>query len=199
MELKKIEKSEIKNVVEVHKDSFNGFFLTTLGNRFLSLYYDCIRRDNESILLGIYDENILSGFCAATILSKGFNLKLIKNNPLKFLTIGFILLISKPDSLIRLIKNFSKSNPEIIDNGEYSELLSIGISSNYQGKGIGRKLLTELEKELKLKNSSKLSLTTDYNNNNKAIEFYKGLGYTIYYDFIAYPDRKMYRMIKKLK
>ena len=47
MELKKIEKSEIKNVVEVHKDSFNGFFLTTLGNRFLSLYYDCIRRDNE--------------------------------------------------------------------------------------------------------------------------------------------------------
>ena len=126
-------------------------------------------------------------------------MKLIKNNPLKFLTIGFILLISKPDSLIRLIKNFSKSNPEIIDNGEYSELLSIGISSNYQGKGIGRKLLTELEKELKLKNSSKLSLTTDYNNNNKAIEFYKGLGYTIYYDFIAYPDRKMYRMIKKLK
>jgi hypothetical protein len=43
-----------------------------------------------------------------------------------------------------------------------------------------------------------MSLTTDFYNNIKTIEFYKGLGYNIYYDFIAYPNRKMYRMIKDL-
>jgi len=34
--------------------------------------------------------------------------------------------------------------------------------------------------------------------NNKVIEFYKGLGYNDYYEFIAYPNRKMYKMIKDL-
>ena len=39
MEIKNIEKVEIINVVEVHKNSFKDFFLTTLGDKFLYLYY----------------------------------------------------------------------------------------------------------------------------------------------------------------
>ena len=67
-------------------------------------------------------------------------------------------------------------------------MLSIAVFVNKQGKGIGKKLLLELEKELKLKGCSKLSLTTDFYNNIKVIEFNNGLGYNIYYDFIAYPN-----------
>ena len=51
----------------------------------------------------------------------------------------------------------------------------------------------------KLKKCSKQSITTDSYNNIKVIEFYIGLGYNIYYDFVAYRNRKMYRMIKDLK
>ncbi len=85
------------------------------------------------------------------------------------------------------------------DDGYYAELLSIGVSVKWQGQGIGKKLLIQLENEMKLQGCSSLSLTTDYNDNEKAIQFYKGLGYAVYYDFITYPNRKMYRMIKKLK
>lgn len=77
-------------------------------------------------------------------------------------------------------------------------MLLIVVSVNKQDKGISKKLLLELENELKLKNCSKLSLTTDFYNNIKTIEFYIRLGYDIYYEFIAYPNRKMYRMIKDL-
>jgi len=31
----------------------------------------------------------------------------------------------------------------------------------------------------------------------KKLNFYKGMGYEIMYDFVAYPDRRMYRLIKK--
>ena len=198
MNIKYIKKREIKDVVVVHKSSFKDFFLTTLGDEFLFLYYDCIRRDNNSILLGIYDESKLCGFCAATFRSKGFNSQLVKTNLIRFLMLGLNLLFLKPTSLIHLLKNLSKKNPVIDDNGEYSELLSIGISEDRQGRGIGKQLLIELEKELKLQGCSILSLTTDYYNNQRVIEFYKGLGYKIYYDFIAYPERKMYRMTKKI-
>jgi len=77
-------------------------------------------------------------------------------------------------------------------------LLSIGVSVKKQGQGIGKKLLVQFENEMRAEGCSALSLTTDYNENEKAIHFYKGLGYTVYYDFIAYPNRKMYRMIKRL-
>jgi ribosomal protein S18 acetylase RimI-like enzyme len=198
MEIKEVLKEDVDQVVDVHKNSFKGFFLTELGDRFLSVYYDSVRKDGRGILIGFYDEGQLYGFCAATTLSKGFNKHLVKKNIFRFSLIGIRLLFTRIPSLIRLFKNFSKTDSGIKDEGDYAELLSIGVSAKKQGLGIGKKLLIQLESEMKLRGCSNLSLTTDYINNEKAIEFYKGLGYIVYYDFIAYPSRKMYRMIKKI-
>jgi len=198
MEIKTVLKEDINQVVKVHKASFQGFFLTELGDHFLKVYYDCVRKDSRGVLLGFYDGGQLFGFAAATTKSNGFNKHLIKRNLEKFSFIGIMLLFTKISALIRLFKNFSKTNSDINDSGAYAELLSIGVSDQKQGQGIGKKLLIELERVMKLKGCSELSLTTDYNNNEKAIGFYNSLGYIIYYEFIAYPERKMYRMIKKI-
>lgn len=198
MEVKKVPKEDIYQVVKVHKASFKGFFLTELGDHFLKVYYDCVRKDARGILLGFYESQELCGFAAATLMSKGFNKHLVGANLFQFSIIGIRLLFTRIHSLIRLYNNFTKTNSTVDDTGEYAELLSIGVSEKKQGQGIGKKLLTALENEIIAK-ASRLSLTTDYYNNEKTINFYKGLGYTIYYDFVAYPDRKMYRMIKNLK
>ena len=47
--------------------------------------------------------------------------------------------------------------------------------------------------------SKRITLTTDYNNNERVVAFYKKSGYRIYYDFITYPNRKMYKLIKDLE
>jgi ribosomal protein S18 acetylase RimI-like enzyme len=198
MEIKSVEKYNINDLVEVHKDSFSGFFLTQLGDEFLKVYYDSIRKDRNALLVGFFEEGVLSGFYAACLISKGFNENLVKQNILKFLILGIRLMFTKPTSLIRLIKNLSKSDPNINDKGDYAELLSIGVSQKKQGKGIGKELLIQLEKELKQKGCTEISLTTDFDNNDNAIGFYKRLGYSVFYEFIAYPNRKMYRMIKKI-
>jgi ribosomal protein S18 acetylase RimI-like enzyme len=198
MEIKKIEKIDIDFVIEVHKASFKDFFLTTLGEDFLFFFYDCIRKSDKGILLGVYNEGKLYGFCAASSISKGFYTKLIINNFFGFTKIGLILLLTKFPSLIRLIKNLSKFSSNIRDDRNYAEILSIGVSPESQGKGIGKEILFYLENELKFNNSLFLSLTTDFYNNEKTLKFYKSLGYDVYYDFIAYPNRKMYKLIKKL-
>ena len=41
-----------------------------------------------------------------------------------------------------------------------------------------------------------VSLTTDFENNEKAINFYKDSGYEIYEIYQAYQNRKMIRFIK---
>jgi len=194
------EKEEIDKVVSIHENAFTGFFLTSLGRPFLKLYYKSVSKHKDGILLGYFDENnILCGFCAATMNSNGFNKSLVKKNLLDFFLISAHILVTKPSSLIRLINNFTKKSSGIVDNGEYAELLSIAISTSSQGGGIGKKLLLELEEKLKDGKYSNLSLTTDYYNNEKTISFYKKMGYSTLYEFISYPNRKMYRMIKKIK
>jgi len=198
MTIQKIEKSHIPTVVKIHKEAFKGFFLTSLGENFLQVYYNAINKNKRGILLGYFDNEQLIGFCAATFLSSGFNSYLVKNNISKFVLIGFRLLFTKPFGLIRLFKNFTKSNAIFSDKGQYAELLSIGVDPDFQGRGAGRLLLIALEKELKDHGANQLSLTTDYCNNDKTLKFYKSLNFEIMYDFVAYPNRRMYRLIKEL-
>lgn len=185
-------------IAAIHLVAFDGFFLSELGSGFLKMYYNTTRKNERGILLGCYENNQLMGFCAATSLSAGFNSYLVKKNIIPFSITGLKLLFSKPKALIRLLKNFTKSDDTIVDDGKYAELLSIGVSPSAQGKGVGRILLTTLEEHLKEKHVELLSLTTDFFDNEKTLNFYKGMNYEIMYEFITYPNRKMYRLIKKL-
>lgn len=187
---------DLSEIVLIHDDAFKGFFLTELGDDFLNLYYKSVMQSENGIILGYFKDNKLTGFCAATTLSHGFNKKLVTENLFKFIIIGIKLFFTKPNAIIRLIKNFTKKNSSINDNGEYAELLSIGVSSNTQGLGVGKSMLSALEHYLASKECKKLSLTTDFENNEKALGFYKTMGYNIMYDFITYPNRHMYRLIK---
>lgn len=198
MEVKVVDKRDINGIVRIHVDAFKGFFLTELGNNFLKKYYLSVLCHPDGILLGCFEDGKIIGFCAATKLSRGFNTRLVKANFLKFSFEGIRLLFTRPSALIRLVKNFTKSDETNKDNGEYSELLSIGVSVTAQGGGVGKKLVTELETYLRNMGAEKLSLTTDFEDNEKAVGFYNRMGYNVMYDFIAYPDRHMYRMIKNL-
>ena len=198
MEIRKIEKHEINQVVSIHKKAFNDFFLTQLGDDFLWHYYYSVSKNKNGILIGYYNDEKILGFSCATYLSRGFHKNLVKENLLRFGIIGIKLIFTKPGSLIRILKNFSKSDKSINDDGNYAELLSIGVDPNIQGSGIGKQLHTELERQLILNGIKLLSLTTDFYKNDKTIGFYKSLGYEIMYEFTAYPNRKMYRLIKNL-
>lgn len=198
MNIIEIKKDDVLSVVELHMKSFDGFFLSKLGENFLRVFYEKLRTNDRSMLIGAYEESVLVGFCAFTTSSAGYYSHLIRKNIIVFSLIGLKLLLSRPYSLIRILKNLKKESNKINDKGDYAELLSIGILPNKQGTGIGKKLLLKMEDELLTRKCKCVSLTTDFDQNIKAINVYKSMGYEIYYDFIAFPKRKMYRMIKSL-
>ncbi len=182
----------------MHKDSFSRFFLTSLGDRFLRVYYDSVRRDPCGIMLGLFDGEELVGFCAATTLQRHFNSGLIVKNFMLFMRTGLLILFTKPVAILRLLMNMTKTAKGHEEISEYAELLSIAVASNRQGEGIGRTLVAELEKQLRESGIEKISLTTDYYGNEQAIRFYRSLGYEAGYDFRAWPNRRMYRFVKSL-
>lgn len=198
MEIRLATPKDVVSIVEIHQNAFEGFFLTSLGAQFLKFYYKAFIKSEESVVLCAVENGDILGFSAATKQCKGFNSRLIKKNLFSFFLLAVKLFFTQPSSLIRLAKNLTKKGDAVVDNEDYAELYSIGVCAESQGKGAGKKLLKATEETLKKNGVEKVSLTTDYYDNESAVAFYHTMGYSTLYEFIAYPNRKMYRFIKTL-
>lgn len=189
---------DVKDIVHIHCDAFKDFFLTSLGVDFLTFYYSAFIRSNDTVIMVAEINGTVVGFSAAAKVSRGFNNKLIKQNLIRFAWLAITLLFTKPNSLLRLVNNLTKKSDVIVDVEDYAELCSICVDSHFQDAGIGKNLLAKTEDTLKTENVKRISLTTDYNNNESAVGFYFSMGFQISYEFVAYPNRRMYRFIKTL-
>lgn len=198
MNIRKATINDVDTIVEIHLDAFKGFFLTSLGSAFLKFYYTCFVKSSETVIMVAEEEGIVYGFSASTKVCKGFNSRLIKSNLFAFGMLSLKMLFSSPKSLIRLAKNLTKKGEGVEDNEDYAELYSIGVSKSAQGKGVGKKLLAASEEILKKEGVRRVSLTTDFDHNEQAVGFYHSMGYETLYEFVTYPNRKMYRLIKTL-
>ena len=198
MEIHKATVSDVGIIVKIHIDAFRGFFLTSLGPKFLTFYYTCFVKSNETVTMVAEEDGVVYGFSASTKVCKGFNSRLIKSNFFAFCVLSLKMLFTTPSALLRLVKNLTKRGEGVEDNEDYAELYSIGVCKAAQSKGVGKKLLAASEEVMKREGVKRVSLTTDYNNNEQAVGFYHSMGYETLYEFITYPNRKMYRLIKTL-
>lgn len=193
MLVRKAQVTDINKIVSIHMERFSSFFLTTLGSDFLKVFYKAFLK-NPGILIVLEDEGSIKGFAAGSRKNTGFFKKLLNNNLIGFAFSGVKILFTKPAALKRMATNAGKSEG---NNIMYAELLSIATLKN--SKGYGKVLLNAFEKEVQKENKENLpiSLTTDLNDNEKAVQFYKDCDYDILEVFEGYQGRKMYRFIKK--
>ena len=198
MNIRKATVNDVDTIVKIHLDAFKGFFLTSLGAQFLKFYYSCFIKSNETVTVVAEENGVIYGFSASTKVCKGFNSRLIKSNLFAFAILSLKMLFTTPKSLLRLVKNLTKKGESVEDDEDYAELYSIGVSKAAQGKGVGKLLLAESERVMKSEGVQRVSLTTDFYNNEQAVGFYHSMGYETLYEFVTYPNRKMYRLIKTL-
>lgn len=199
MRFRKPKNTESKIFTQIHLEAFKDFFLTTLGPRFLNTYYSSALKSTESIsVCAVNQDDQLIGFSIGCKHAKDYHKRLVKQNFLAFFLQGIVILFSKPRALCRLVLNMEK-NKNNSDDGNYAELLSIAVSPNVKGLGIGKEMIAHFETEAKARGCKKIALTTDYYNNDDVIAFYKKNGYEVFYEFTTYPQRRMYKLIKNLE
>ena len=187
---------DFKVLASIHHLAFKDFFLTSLGKGFLELYYKACLKSNGSIAIcAVNEQNTVIGFASGSLHAKGYHKKIILSNLTSFIYSGLVIALTNPASIIRLIKNIDKT-PSPEDDRNYSELLSIAVLPELRGSGTANELLKMFEKEVANRGGNRIALTTDYNNNDRVLAFYKKNSYHIYYEFITYPKRKMYKMVK---
>lgn len=192
MNIRKASANDINSVVHIHLGRFSSFFLTSLGDSFLKAFYRAFLK-SPGILLVLEDENVIKGFAAGNSSNSSFFKKLLMNNFFEFSIEGMRILLTKPTALKRLAINAGKSEKIKFT---FAELLSIATEKNT--KGYGKLLLQAFENEISTVNNelTPISLTTDFDDNEKAVKFYLDSGYQIEQVFESYNGRKMYRFIK---
>lgn len=199
MNLRKVKLTDVDQLVIIHKEAFPDFFLTSLGEKFLKNYYYYSLKTKGSIAVCVEnDHREIQGFAVGCLESAGFHKRVFLKSPIIFILSIMTAFIKSPKVLLRLLKNFEKKASDN-DDKNYSELLSIAVKPEYKGRGLGKVLLNEFEKKILGFNGKKIALTTDVSNNQGVIAFYESNGYTKAFEFMTYPERRMFKMIKNLK
>ena len=102
-------KSRIPEVVDIHMQSFTGFFLTFLGKGFLKqLYMGFMNHPGSGLIVAIDDGQVV-GFLAYSDDLSGFYKYLIKRKLIPFAWYAGCAFLRNPKIMFRLLRAFTYS------------------------------------------------------------------------------------------
>ena len=189
-EVGKKEKNIIKQVVNIHLDTFKGFFLTFMGKGFLRHMYQAYTMHESSRLLIAEDQGKVIGFLAYSSALSGLYKYMLKKRLLAFAWYSLGAFIRRPKIFMRLIRAFLKPS-ESAREEKYVKLTSIGVSPSEKTKGVGSKLLDEMKKLIDFSEYAYISLETDAEDNEIANKFYLKNGFKFIEEYETKEGRKM--------
>lgn len=188
--IRPMRQSDLTAVVEVHLAAFPEFFLSSLGARFLKLFYDGIIRHPAGLAF-VAETNVgVTGFVTGSSSPGGFYRALFRAQWWRFALAATAPLMRHPARLRRLIGGVSR---RVVRTGDpaAAELMSIAMHPTAQGKGMGRQLVLKFLEEARGRGAVRVSLATDRWSNDRVNTFYQGLGFTLAGRFKTEMEREM--------
>lgn len=185
------EKDVIDDIATIHMATFQGFFLTFMGKKFLKLMYRSYVEHNNSGILVAFEEEKAVGFLAYSGNFSELYKYMIKRKLIPFAWYSAGAFFRKPKIFIRLIKAFLKPG-EAKRAEEYVELASIGVAPDFKAKGVGSQLISALKNIVDLNRYAYISLETDAVDNEAANNFYKKNEFKLIREYATSEGRKMF-------
>ena len=139
----KLNSSDYRTVASLHCDHINQGFLATLGVPFLTLLYEAIDKDSESVLLVERVDRSVVGFVTGTRgLGRIYKQLLLKPLRLIYSLKSCLLSPSKMYKIIEVL--LISKDSDISSDLPKQELLSIVVNPAYQGGGHAENLFKAL-------------------------------------------------------
>jgi GNAT superfamily N-acetyltransferase len=179
-------------IVQIHLDVFQGFFLESMGKRFLKELYRGFLIEPSGLCLVAIDKKQVVGFVAGTTQPEKFFRRLLRRRWPAFVFAGAISLTLHP---LRVGKKFLSAlryrgeRPADVPNATL--LSSIGVVPGGIGRGIGKTLISAFCGRALLSGASTVFLTTDRDGNDAVNQFYLASGFKLHSSFLKERDRWM--------
>ncbi len=179
-------------IVQIHLAAFEGFFLESMGKRFLKELYRGFISEPSGVCLAALDGTDVVGFVAGTTQPEEFFRSLLRRRWHAFVLAGAVSMASHP---IRVGRKFLSAliyrgeRPADVPNAAL--LSSIGVAPSGMGKGVGRVLLSAFCERAKASGAPSVYLTTDRDNNDAVNEFYRLNGFNLHSAFLKERNRWM--------
>lgn len=170
------EKQLLQQVVTIHLETFQGFFLTFMGRGFLTQMYRSYCKHNDSGLYVAFQNERPIGFLAFSANLSGLYKYMIKTRLFPFAWYSIGAFFRKPKIFMRLLRAFLKPS-ESKRAEKYVELASIGVAPEAKEQGIGSELISRLVEDTDFDRYAYITLETDASNNDGAIHFYEKNGF----------------------
>ena len=185
--------SEAKALASIHRQAFPGFFLSSLGEPFLTQLYRGFARDSSAITVVVRDEQgIPRGAAVGTTEPAGFYRRLLKKRWPGFAVASARAAITNPTTVPRLLRAISYRG-EVPPTGQWAQLSSVCLDPSLQGSGVGRQLATSWLERAKAMGVTHAFLTTDSDGNDAINRFYTAQGWRLAGEYVTREGRRMNR------
>jgi ribosomal protein S18 acetylase RimI-like enzyme len=175
MHVRTAEAADVQKVVDVHLETFPGFFLSSLGRSFLRQFYAGLIELKSGVLLVAEDGSDVVGFVGGADEQRGFYRQLLRQRAVRFIVAALPAIIRRPSVVGRLIRGRRRAQGHD-DTPEGACLMTIGVDPRVEGSGVGRLLVGSFEQALVERGSHGYCLTTDADGNQRTNRFYGRLG-----------------------
>lgn len=179
---------DLSRAVEVHLAAFRGFFLTFLGPRFLSLFYEEAVAIGEIALVAESKERVV-GFVMGSTHPGRFFKELLKRRLLGFAFAAAPAVLRRPGAALRIARALLKPKDAARAAGT-ATLMSLGVDPAAQGLGAGKSLVLAFLQEAGRRGATRVDLTTDKVDNERTNAFYRGLGFKVAREIVT-PERRV--------
>lgn len=190
---------DLSLVADVHVAAFPDFFLTTLGHSFLRVMYKTFLVSQGSVFVVDEIDGQVLGFAV------GIKKSVVSDRTLAIKFFPQFALAILPGLVCHPIKVIRRVMGQLLSEGGQPEipdecivLRSIGVLPEIKGSGIANRLLNKFECLARERGVKTVALTTDANENERAIGFYLKHGYKIQQEFKQDGSRRMLLLTKSL-
>jgi glycosyltransferase involved in cell wall biosynthesis/ribosomal protein S18 acetylase RimI-like enzyme len=182
---------DLLGIVGIHQEAFSNFFLTRLGEQFLTRYYALVLHYRKGIALVSERHGKLQGFACGFVNPAEFY-RLMWANRREFALPALKALIRRPALVTGIL--YGVHRIQVSASGESArscELSSIAVAPEAGGNGLGKTLIRAFIAHAKSMDADYVYLTTDADGNDQANALYRQAGFRHTQRFLRRKGRWM--------
>ncbi len=163
MTLRRAQPNDYTSIAKLHRDRITTGFLSSLGLPFLSRLYEAINNEAGAYVLVAEEKNDIVGFIAGAADVRGLYKKILLKRWF-FVIVPLIRYMCDAAVVRKMVETalygFKRDTSEQSTGTCAAELLSVAVGNELQGRGIGKKMVMELETVFKENDVAKYKVVT---------------------------------------